>query len=191
MAKKKTVKKKTINKKLSQSDIEKELNEEFLNFYENELNESKKLLNELKNPNNFDKRKKIEFEGKKYKYKTLYNKILNRAVYSNTSIFKINQELGKKERADKYKGWKAKKDEDFTITFKAWDSKMINDYIFKNPELISVNGLSKKFDLDKINDLLNDFKIKSNSDDSIVLHYGESGKGRIAFISSENVDEVE
>ena len=172
-----------------------------ISYQKRKSNEVLKFLNKFSNANKFDKRKKIVLKhdivglkkGEKYSYKKIYGYILNQGTKHNTEIKrlqnKIEKQFKKKPRKKSYN--KLKKGEGFLSIGFVWQTTEINNAVFFDPEVITVNGMHPSKDFDKINDELNRIKSQMNAYDIFVMFFDDKGNNRIGFLSDDEIDEIE
>ncbi len=174
-----------------------------ISYQRSKVRKVAKDLERFKNPDSFDKRSKIKItrniqglkKGKAYKYKTIYNAILNEGTKINSKIDTIHRQLknrfSKAPKMIKYSGNKPNRDQYRYVVGRAWDNKDIENAIFKNPEISHINGINIKKDSDKVNDILNKFKLRMGSTDNLVLIYDDKMNGKLAIINDDELEESE
>ena len=130
-------------------------------------------------------------EGKKYKHKSLMNAILNEGTKVQTELFKLQNQISKFRKVKsvtqtdkKIKGERSRRFVGF-----AWDNENIDNLIYKNQNVNTINGINIKKDKDKIDALINSFKLKMTSTFFMVLFIDTNGNGRL--IITEDTDENE
>ena len=119
-------------------------------------------------------------KGKPYKFKSIYNAVLNEGTKINTVIFKLNKKLVRfknKTLQKKLKGIKR-----YEVGF-AWDTVQIENATLNNPDFKTVNGFNVKRDKDKILNLLNDLKLNMSAYETVNLI--EDGKGNATVFYQE------
>ena len=132
-------------------------------------------------------------KGSKRKYNTIYNGLLNEGTKVETEIFKLKTKLSKfkavrfPERNDKFK-----RGENFRIDIgRAWDSKDIDNAIYKSERVNSVNGLSVKKDKDLIDSIVMKFKLKMTSDDLLIMYLDSDGNARLTITTREENEQFD
>lgn len=150
----------------------------------------REVKDHLKSLHKIDKRFKVNYEGKERKWNVVYNSILNSGTKINSEIFKLKSSKTryKKQRVKKFK---LKEGEYRQVLGRVWDSKDIDNSIFKNPEITHVNGIKIKKDSDEILNLLNEKKLKMSSDHYLVLVHGASGKAKLIILTSDDIEDLE
>jgi len=128
-------------------------------------------------------------KGTKRKFKTIQNALLNEGVKIQNDLHELKLKLSKhkKVRLEKASERDAPRrgEVDRTTIGRAWDNKEIEQTIYKG-DLVSVNGFNIKKDKDKVDSILNSFKLKMNSDSLLVIHIDENGNARLALTNTED-----
>jgi len=164
----------------------------------------KKLFNDFIKQNT-DKRKKVKAnrnidnyikKGQSRSYKTMYNAVLNEVTKANSKTFALKQKIKKFKKGKKF-DTTLKQNENRRLLGQSeqgrvWDSKGIEDAIFKDQKIKSVNGFDLKKDTDQVLDILNEFKQKMGAYETLWIYWNKkTGEGRLMILEDEFTKEIE
>lgn len=107
----------------------------------------KDIRNEYEKFSEVSDNKKVSFEDRNYKAKTVKNILLNRAIKLNSSVVKEKERLIK--RKQKKRGYKNLEEYEFNkneimLQFLAWFKTDCEKQIFNNSEVTHYNGIPKR-----------------------------------------------
>lgn len=169
-----------------------------INYQKTKLRKKRKEFEQFLNDNK-DKRLKIKSwrtidgsikEGKSYKHSRIYSGILNEATKINTVIFKLNIKLNR-FKSIKELNTPLKKGERREVLGKVWETREIENAIFNDQNIKTVNGINLKTDKDDVLYLLNKLKTKMNAYQNLVLIYDRSGFSKLFIMTDENLNKIE